>query len=128
MSSQKQSPKEIRQNGCCESLSIIFEKYLQVSILVKLQFLKINFFIDTTHSTFQRRINVLSTLWMAIEITWSDVENERKSEVGFSTLYNIDTTSVSNIKNSANQLCTTSMPLRFQRCTNSFQRWNVSTF
>ena len=29
--SQKEPPKEIRENGCCEFFSIIIGKYLQVS-------------------------------------------------------------------------------------------------
>ena len=33
-----------------------------------------------------------------LKYRWSDVENERKSDVGFSTLYNVDTTSMQNYK------------------------------
>ena len=39
----------------------------------------------TLQPTFQRRINVISTLWINVEITLIDVENETKSDVGFST-------------------------------------------
>ena len=40
--------------------------------------------------TFQRRINVVSTSWINVEIYWCDVENETKSNFGFSTLHNFD--------------------------------------
>ena len=46
--------------------------------------------------TFQRRINVVSTLWI-------NVENETKSEVRFSTLHNVDTTSVSDVETTSKQ-------------------------
>ena len=39
---------------------------------------------------------------------WSDVENETKSDVGFRTLHNIDTTSVSDVKTTSKQRYTTS--------------------
>ena len=48
--SQKQPPKEIYQNECYECFSIILKVGGRI-------FLKINFLIDTTQPTFQRRIN-----------------------------------------------------------------------
>ena len=32
-------------------------------------FLKMNFFIECTHPTFQRRVNIVSTFWITVEIT-----------------------------------------------------------
>ena len=43
--------------------------------------------------TFQRRINVASTLWI----------NETKSDVGFSTLHNVDTRSMSDVETTLKQ-------------------------
>ena len=37
---------------------------------------------------------------------WPDVENETKSDVGFSTLHNVDTTSVSDVETTSKQGCT----------------------
>ena len=48
----------------------------------------------------------------------SDVENETKSDVGFSTLHNVNTKSVSEVKSTLHNVNTTV----FQRCTTSFQR------
>ena len=38
---------------------------------------------------------------------WSDVENETKSDIGFSTLHNVDTTSVPDVQTTSKQRCTT---------------------
>ena len=54
-------------------------------------------------------INLVSTLWIAIEIKLIQCWKYRKSEVGFSTLHNTDTTLVSSIETTLNHLCTTSM-------------------
>ena len=45
---------------------------------------------------------------------WSDVENETKSDVGFSTLHNFDTTSVPGVKQRRSNVGTTLI----QRCFN----------
>ena len=97
-------------------------KFHFVSKITGRIFLRINFFIDTTQPTFQRRINVFSTLWIIVEITliwrwkwkkircrtsnvaqhWYKVGVQRWNNVK-STLYNVDATV-------------------FQRWTTSFQR------
>ena len=73
-----------------------------------------NLFVDTTLPAFQCRINVVLTSRM-LKQRWSDVENETKSEVEFST-------SVSSCKTTFNQRCTTSMQpfFNFAQC-----RFNV---
>ena len=72
MNSQKQSSEEIRQNGRRECFSKILEKDLQefhfVSKVADRLFIRITFFIDTTQPTFQRQINVVSTLRITDEI------------------------------------------------------------
>ena len=50
--------------------------------------------------TFQPWVNVVSTLW-------SDVENKTKSDVRFSTLHNVDTTSVPNVETTLQNVETT---------------------
>ena len=47
------------------------------------------FLLKIAQPTFQRR--------------WSDVENETKSDIGFSTLHNVDTTSVSDVETTLKQ-------------------------
>ena len=37
--------------------------------------------------------NSTQTLFMVVSTMWSDIENETKSDVDFSTVYNVDTTS-----------------------------------
>ena len=66
---------------------------------------------------FRRRINIVSTLWNNVE-RWSDVENETKSDVGFSPFHNVDTTSVSDVETTLIQRCATSN----QRCFDVVQR------
>ena len=60
-----------------------------------------------------QHFNVGSTLLRncgsPLKLRWSDVENEIKSKVEFSTLHNIDPMLVSNIETTLNQRCTTSM-------------------
>ena len=111
MNSQKQPPKEIRQNGCCECFSIIFEKYLFhfVSKVSDRIFLRINFFIDTTQPTFQRWINVVSILWIAVEITLIRLWKWNKIRSRIFNIaqhwYNVGVQHWNNV----NQYCTTSM-------------------
>ena len=64
--------------------------------------------ISVTQPTFQRRINVVSTLWI----------NETKSDVGYSTLHDVDTPSVPDVETKWKQRYTTSK----QRCTTLYQR------
>ena len=49
---------------------------------------------------------------------WSDVENETKSDVGFSTLHNVDITSGPDVETTLKQRYTTSK----QRCTALIKR------
>ena len=81
---------------------------------------------DTTQSTFQRWIDLVSTLWIAVEMTLIEVENKTISKVGFSTLHNFDSTSVSNTKTAVKKVCKTSMQPFFNIAQ---RRFNVaSTF
>ena len=54
-----------------------------------------------------QHVNVGSTLFQRFASTlkshWSDIENETKSDVGFSTLHNVDTMSVSDIETTSIQ-------------------------
>ena len=52
-----------------------------------------------------------------VEITLSDIENETKSDFGFLTLHNVDTTSVPDVEKTLKQRYTTSK----QRCTTLVQ-------
>ena len=71
---------------------------------------------EVSQPTFRRQINVVSTLWINVETTlWiNDVENETKSDFGFSTLHNVDTTSVPDVETTSKQRCAT----LYQRCCN----------
>ena len=59
-----------------------------------------------------QHFNVRSTLFQRCR-------NETKSDVGFSTLHNVDTTSVPDVETTLNKRYTTSK----QRCTTLVQRW-----
>ena len=63
---------------------------------------------QSTQLAFQCRINVALTLWINVETTLTKVENETKFDVAFSTLHNLDTTSVSNVETMLKQRCITS--------------------
>ena len=116
--SQKQPPKEIRQNECYECFSIILKVGGRI-------FLKINFFIDTTQPTFQRRINVVSTFWITLEITLIRRGKRKKirnrSFIVAQDWYKIGVKRWNNVKSTmhivdgtVSQSCATS----FQRCFN----------
>ena len=70
--------------------------------------------LGSTEPTFQRRINVVSMLWVNVEITLSNVENETKSDVGLSTLHNVDTASVPDVETTLQNVEATLI----QRCFN----------
>ena len=58
----------------------------------------------SSQPTFQRRINVVSTLWINVEITLIRHWKWNKSDVGFSALHNVDTTLVSDAETTLIQL------------------------
>ena len=76
---------------------------------------------DTTNSPSQY-FNVGSTLFercgSTLKLRWSDVENETKSDVGFSSLDNVDTTSVSDVQTTLKQRWYNFISTLFQRDLN----------
>ena len=66
-----------------------------------------------------QHFKVDQTLFQPYDQRWNNVENETKSDVGFSTLHNVDTTSVPDVEIMSKQRYTTSK----QRCTTLLQRW-----
>ena len=80
-------------------------------------FLRINFFIDTTQPTFQRRINVVSTLRVAVEITlirrwkWNKIRSRIFNVAQH--WYNVGVQHRNNIKSALQNVNATV----FQRCT-----------
>ena len=62
-----------------------------------------------------QHFNVRSTLWINVEITLiRKNENETKSDVGFSKLHNVDTTSEPHVKTMSKRRCRT----LYRRCFN----------
>ena len=76
---------------------------------------------------FSQHFNVGSTLFQRCESTlkkrWSDVENETKCDITFSTLHNVDATLVSYVETTLNQRCTTSLQRCFSIDMTLSQRW-----
>ena len=76
------------------------------SVISLIQLLRQMFFIPCDNWKALFFIHIYTYLY------WSDVENERESDVGFSTLHNDNITSVSDVETTTKQ-----------RCTTSIQRW-----
>ena len=68
-------------------------------------------FIVIAQPTCQRRIDIVSTLWI-------NVKNETKSDVGVSTLHNFDTTLVSDVEITLKQRWYNFMSMLFQGILN----------
>ena len=96
-------------------------KFQFASKVAKRIFLRINFFIDTTKPTFQRRINVVSMLWIAVEITLLRRWKWKKIRIWIFNVaqhwYNVGVQHWDNVKSTLHNVDATV----FQYCTMSFQ-------
>ena len=103
-------------------------KFQFVSKVASRIFLRINVFMDTVQPTFQRRINVVSTLWIAVETTliWRWKWKKIRSLI-FNVAwhwYNVGVQHWNNVKSTLHSVDATV----FQRCTTSSQHcFNVDT-
>ena len=80
---------------------------------MKLMNCSINMKLPCLWKTPNHHLKVGSTLFQRcgsrLKYRWSDVENETKSEAGFSAFYNIDTKSMFDVKTTLNQRCSALM-------------------
>ena len=97
-------------------------KFHFVSKVAGRMFLRINFFIDTTLPTFQRRINIVSTLWITFQIAltrcwkWDQIQSRIFNVAQH--WYHVGVQRWNNVKST---LCNVNATV-FQRCTLSLQR------